>query len=147
MKNQYKENCLRVGYFARRRLVVYNMEAQHDSPELMLLYSVHGHKLCVRSRAEDERKLSFNVRRETVEFALEQYERWLRDNAEQIVSKRHSTVIDSLPLMRKTCPTCEGQGNWMDRVNKCSYGVIEEEANIVEQCPTCRGLCYVDDML
>ena len=46
----------------------------------------------------------------------------------------------------KKCPKCDGQGTWVDRTNKCSYGVPQEDVNIVERCSLCHGRGYVDNI-
>jgi len=139
----------RVAYFNERRLFVLDESIQPDDGEYMLVYSVQGHSLCLRSRVDDHAKLSFDVPPETLEFAIEQYRKWQSLPQDGLVSKLSDGTLEvsKLPHMRRPCPQCEGLGTWMDRQNKCSYGVAEEEANIVEYCETCHGHCYVEDLL
>lgn len=92
-------------------------------------------------------KLNFSAQIEEYRFALDQYSKWIEANPGRtaVVLSRGSLSTEPLPNLRKKCPECDGHGTWMDRVNKCTYGVMEEEGNIVEQCSTCRGSCYVED--
>lgn len=138
----------RVAYFNERRLLVVDESIQPSDPEFMFVYSVHGHSLCLRKKTEDNPKISFDVPAETLEFAVEQYRKWQSGNPDVATALSGGTYqVSPLPMMRRECPTCEGQGVWMDRVNKCSYGVTQEETNIVERCETCHGACYVEDFL
>lgn len=138
---------LRVGYIGKKRLVVYDPSIQPDNLELMLLYSVHGHALCLRNRSDDEPRLINDALPESWDFALEQYAKWCAMNAQVVPAKRSLVELDSLPPIRTKCPKCDGIGTWMDRVNKCSYGVIQEETNVVERCDFCHGNGFVEDFL
>ena len=137
----------RVAYFNERRLFVVDEEIQPSDPEFMLVYSVHGHSMCLRKRTDDGPKLSFEIPPETLNFAIEQYRKWQSEHPNATAPDGNACQVTPLPPMRRKCPTCEGQGVWMDRVNKCSYGVTQEETNIVERCETCHGACYVEDFL
>lgn len=140
---------IRIGYLGAKRLVVFDQSIQPADPELMFIYSVHGHALCVRKREQDESKINCVASYENREIALEQYAIWLDANALEVdrLLKRTHLEVTPLPHIRKKCPNCEGQGTWMDRINKCSYGVTQEEANVIERCQVCRGSCYVEDFL
>ena len=141
-------NELRVGYFANRRLVVYDPKSQPSDPVLMLIYSVHGHTLCCRYRQDTEPKLKKCVSAETYDFALHEYQLWIKENPERLAAKLSGTSVDpDFPPLRRKCLQCEGMGTWMDRINKCSYGVIEEDSNIVERCSHCNGSGLEDDFL
>ena len=147
--NQQERAGIRVAYWGERRLVVIDESAQPRDPAYAALYSVHGHDLRIRGRESDWGKLDFAVPTEEYRFALEQYSKWLAGNPGRpaAVLSREEFSPEPLPHPRKKCPECDGQGTWMDRVNKCSYGVAEEEGNVVERCSTCRGSCYVEDFL
>lgn len=141
-------NELRVGYFAERRLVVYDPKCQPSDPTLMLIYSVHGHALCCMLRQNISPKLSWRVSGEIAKEALQEYQLWLKENPDGIAAKISGNTIDAgFPLLRIECPACGGAGTWMDRLNKCSYGVVEEESNIVERCSHCQGSGVMDDFL
>ena len=148
-QNVRPEIHLQAAYWGERRLVVIDVSAQPANPDYLAIYSVHGHDLRIRSRSADWDKLNFSVPTEEYRFALEQYFLWLEANpgrTEALLS-RDVLIPEAMPHPRRKCPECDGQGTWMDRVNKCSYGVMEEEGNVVERCSTCRGSCYVDDFL
>ncbi len=140
---------LQVAYYAERRLVVLDLAIQPSAPDHMLLYSVQGHSMCLRRKSEDYTRLSFKMPQETSEFALDQYREW-RSQQPSASAKQFSApqlAVTPFPFFNKTCPACDGQGTWMDRLNKCSYGVIQEESNIVERCATCNGAGSVEDIL
>lgn len=137
-----------VGYYAKgKRLIVHDPSVQPRNPNLILIYSVHGHSLCVRNRVTDEPKLSYHASQIWIDFALDQYVLWCRANEQELKIKQATDRIDNLPGIQTKCPSCDGMGTWMDRVNKCSYGVIEEESNIVEHCQKCHGHGFIDDFL
>lgn len=140
---------IHVAYWGGYRLVVIDESAQPWDSEYAALYSVHGHKLLIRNRAADWGKLSFSVPVEEYGFAVQQYSKWLTANPgrSEAVLSRGKFEPEPLPPPRRKCSECDGQGTWMDRVNKCSYGVMGEEVNVVERCSTCHGSCYVEDFL
>lgn len=149
IRNQQQTSTLQVAYLGDKRLVVYDPSIQPANQRFMFIYSVHGHALCVRNRETDEAKLNYVASSETREFALGQYAMWLDGHAQEAASLLQSAALEvtTLPHIRKKCPNCEGQGTWMDRINKCTYGVTQEEANVIERCEVCRGSCYVEDFL
>lgn len=137
-----------VGLWGTRH-VVFDPAIQPADPKFVLFYLVEGHALCIRER-EVERKKVRTVRNfDEINFSLQQYEMWCSTNPGAAKEKLLSTflAVDTPTAPKKKCLACDGEGVWIDRRDKTTYGVTTEESNIRESCSTCGGKGVVDDVL
>lgn len=137
------------GLWHEKRHVVFDPSIQPDNLEFMLLYFVEGHALCARKRAIERTEVTTIANPYDRDFALDQYAQWHSANVAIIDVKKSLTEfeIENPPPPLKKCTRCDGLGTWFDTVNKPTYGVISEGANIIERCPSCNGKGFVDDTL
>ncbi|MGV0960263.1 MAG: hypothetical protein ACOYB1_10545 [Limnohabitans sp.] len=132
-----------------KRHVVFDPSIQPVNQKFMLLYFVQGKALCVRDR-EVDRKTVRTVRDQyEIEFALDQYSKWLLSNRNIVEDKRSclDMVAENPPPSRRKCSQCDGQGNWHYTVGTFSDGAHSDGVNVSERCSLCDGRGFVDDVI
>ncbi len=149
MSDSTKPQEIWVGLWRGGRRVVFDPSIQPENPEFVLLYFVEGHALCARRRADERNEVTRVHIPDDLEFALEQYAKWLSVNSRVAAEKksRLEFEIENPPPPNKVCPDCDGYPTWCDAVNKPTYVGITEGPNIIEICPSCNGRGRVSDVL
>lgn len=132
------ERKLVVGYY-KKRLVVFG--AVPFDAELVDVFFAHG-GVCFSAPKSVVSEVVLNASPVSTEKALALYSLW---ESRGSVREASLPAPSGLPALQKMCPLCDGQGVWMDRVNKCSYGVMHEDDNVVDRCPKCNGHGFVDN--
>lgn len=144
---QIAHNCW-VGWWKRRRLVVFDPSIQPTNSNFMLLYFVQGRSLCFRDKLSDRTEV-ISVRNEHERsFALYQYKLWISRNKNAALEKQkieHASLENPDPL-KIECPACQGECSWYYTVGTYSEGANSDGQNISGNCSVCSGSGFVENI-
>lgn len=135
-----------VGAIQNKQLVVFDKEVQPSDPSFIYIYYVNGNSMCTRS-ADDERR-RFRTVKDTkrIEFALQNYLCWKKNNAQEIEYRNALTtfVIETPAVARDKCPDCKGEPKSVYSVGSFAEGSQSDGVRVVEICKRCSGAGYID---
>lgn len=134
-----------VGLWMGRRHVVFDREIQPQDTQYMLIYFVEGKSLCFRDK-EIERKHVKTIRnQQTIDFAIEQYVQWKRNNQDQLANLMSETAfhVQEPASLKMKCLECGGEGITYSRIGTFSDGAFSDGVNQREVCNHCNGTGFV----